>query len=479
MGIVTIVWSLAAGFSLALAVVAGSVGLERRNSTSQTIVLLGISLTVAAYIELFMMHSATPREYGEWLRWYHVPVFFAVLAQVLFIRLYLGTTRLWLMWTVVAMRLVVLIGNFVLNPNFNFSEISSLRRLRFVGQEISTLGMATTRPGWQWFSLLSVGLLMALLFDAAVQQWRVGGRDAKRRALTISLCIAIPLLCTLAFAQLIVFRIVQGPITNLPWFLGALLIMMFEMSRDYVSGRRSLAEAAELRRQLMQRERVSVLGQLSSALAHQLAQPLTASATNVAVALQQLDREKPDLNEVRAILVDIGSDSRRANEMIDSLRQLIKNQPIEMRPVRMQDIVQEATVLVQGEVIARRVALSVAIPPDLPRVLGDRVHLSQVLTNLLMNSLHAVQARPLDARRIAIEARTHSGEVEVAVRDSGPGIPDADFDKLFSPFFTTKPEGMGIGLALSRTIIEAHGGRLWADRTGTGGATFRFTLRQA
>jgi C4-dicarboxylate-specific signal transduction histidine kinase len=290
----------------------------------------------------------------------------------------------------------------------------------------------------------------------------------------------VPWLCTLVLGQLIVFRVIQGPITNLAWFLGAQLVMMFEMSRDYVSSRRALAEVADLRRHLMQRERVSVLGQLSSALAHQLAQPLTASAANVAVALQQLDKEEPDLKEVRAILVDIGSDSRRANEMIDSLRQLIKNQPIEMRPLRMEDIVQEAIVLVQGEFNARRIALTVTIPPDLPRVMGDRVHLSQVLTNLLMNSLHAVEARPPDARRIAVEARRHNDEVEVAVRDSGPGIPDADFDRLFGPFFTTKEHGMGIGLALSRTIIEAHGGRLWADRPTAGdGATFRFTLQQA
>jgi len=120
--------------------------------------------------------------------------------------------------------------------------------------------------------------------------------------------------------------------------------------------------------------------------------------------------------------------------------------------------------------------------PELPRVLGDRVHLSQVLLNLVVNSIHAVESRPIGESGIVIEAKADdaSGEVELAVRDSGPGIPDNLADEIFKPFFTTKSNGMGMGLALSRTIIEAHSGRLWTDRmTGQDGAVFRFTLKRA
>jgi signal transduction histidine kinase len=485
MGFVTILWSLAAGVSLTLAVVTGSVGLaERRDTASLTLCLLGVSVAACAYLELWMMKSATPAEYGEWLRWYHVPFFFALLAQILFIHYYLGTSRSWLMWTVVVMRLAVLVGNFAVHPNFNFSGIAELHHMRFLGEEISSIGLATTRPGSQSFSLASHVLMIAYIVDAAIGRWRLGGRDSRRKAVVITLCIVIPWLGTLVPGQLIMFGATRGPITNLPWFLGALFVMMFEMTRDYVVGRGALVDSAELQRQLLQIERVSVLDQLASSLAHQLAQPLSASAMNSVVALKHLEDEKPDREELRAILTDINTDSRRGAELISRMRELVKNHAIEMRPVRMEDVVQDAVSLIRPEAIAKRVTLSLLMQQNLPRVMGDRLHLSQVLINLLMNSIYAVQSRLPEARRVVVEARADeaSGRVELTVRDSGPGIPDGIVDKVFGPFFTTKPEGMGMGLALSRTIIEAHGGLLWMDRTNPlpqEGAVFRFTLQQA
>jgi signal transduction histidine kinase len=163
------------------------------------------------------------------------------------------------------------------------------------------------------------------------------------------------------------------------------------------------------------------------------------------------------------------------------MRRLFKRRAIEMKPLRVDDVMRDVAAMVRPEATSKRVLLDFLIPQSLPRVFGDRVHLSQVLLNLVVNSIHAVQSGPFDGRRIVVEARADDtkGQVEVTVRDSGPGIPDNIAGDIFKPFFTTKSEGMGMGLALARMIIEAHGGRLWIDhQPGHDGAIFRFTLRQ-
>lgn len=480
---VTILWSLCGTVAIALAAVCGWLGLtERQDRASLMLCFLGVAAAGSSYFELGSMHSATAAEYAELQRWSHVPIFLGFISLVLFVHYYLGTGRLWFLWMIILMRSVVLVVNFSVHPSFNFVSIDSLRRVSLLGEQVSVIAAAVPRTDWQMFATVSLFLVIAYLVDAAVRRWRKGGPDARRKVIAVTLGTALPLLSTIIYAHLVLYGVLKAPLTNLIWSLGALVVMAYELGRDVVVKRRAQLELIELREQLAQTERVSVLGQLASALAHELIQPLTATAANVGAARMELEREEPDLEELRAILDDVDRDDSRAVDIITRMRQFSQRRAIEMQPLAVEDLVQDVISLVHSEATNKSAVLALVMQPGLPRVLGDRVHLSQVLLNLLVNSIHAVESRPLDARGIVIEARADdaNGEIELAVRDSGPGIPGNLADEVFKPFFTTKSNGMGMGLALCRTIVEAHGGRLWTDRmTQQGGAVFRFTLKRA
>ena len=482
MDIVTVIWSLGAAVAIVLAAVSGIFWfVERRDAASLMLCILGVGVGASGYAELGLMLSTTPSEYGEWLRWYHPATYLALCGQVFFVRYYLGTGRWWLIWAFIFMRTVILTVNFSVRPNVTFSSIASLRKVSLLGEQVSTIGEAVQRTPWQWFAVTSLVLLILFLLDAAFQRWLTGGKDSRRKALAVVLGVAFPMVCTIVYTQLLAFGLVSGVLSNLPWFLGALLTMAYELGRDVTLNRRTRLEVAELRVQLAQVERATALGQLASTLAHELTQPLAANVLNAEVALNQLKDEKPDIEELCSIVADIHRDSRRGADIVARMRQFFKRRAIEMKPLDVEDVVHDVVSLLKAEATAKHVDLCLTMEPGLPRVIGDRVHVSQVLLNLLINSMHALQSRPRDARHIVVEAASHNArEVELTVRDSGPGIPDGKIDQIFEPFFSTEDEGIGMGLALSRTIVEAHGGRLWVDHVAPqDGAVFHFTLQQA
>jgi len=278
-------------------------------------------------------------------------------------------------------------------------------------------------------------------------------------------------------AQLVIWGLVHMPIMRSPAFLIMLAAITYELCRDIVASARIETEALRLRDELAHVARVGTLSQLSGSLAHELNQPLAAILRNTEAAQIMLRSDSPDLTELRAIVADIHSDDQRAGAIIERMRALLKRNSLELQTVSLQPLAQEVLALVRGDAAARHVALDCAMPDGLPPVMADRVQVSQVLLNLLVNGIDAVADSKGPARRVAIEARrTDERTVEVRVADSGHGIKPDMLSRLFEPFVTTKPKGMGIGLAVSRTIVEAHGGRLSAQNNQGSGATFRFTL---
>ena len=254
-------------------------------------------------------------------------------------------------------------------------------------------------------------------------------------------------------------------------------VLMRGVLLDITEQKRSEVEMQQLRGQLAHAGRVSMMGQLASALAHELNQPLGAILRNAEAAELFMQDAEPNLDEVRAIIADIRKDDQRAGEVIDRLRALLKRRDIETRALSVSTLLEEVRALTRADAAARGVKLTIQCEPKLPAIRGDRVHLQQVLINLIINAMDALgESRRGDGRVTASARYQAPGVIEIAVSDNGTGIPPDRLASVFDPFFTTKPHGMGMGLPISRTIIEAHGGTIVAANVEGGGASFRFTL---
>ena len=244
--------------------------------------------------------------------------------------------------------------------------------------------------------------------------------------------------------------------------------------------RHTEAEIQRQRTELAHVARVSTMGQLASALTHELNQPLGAILRNTEAAEVFLQSEQPDLEEVRAILADIRRDDKRAANVIDRMRSLYKRRNLALGSLDLRDLIEDTVTLARNDLGQRQIKLTLEIPPELPAARGDRVHLQQVLLNLILNGMDAMNAIPKPRRSLVVRAReTENGNLLVAVSDCGTGISPDNANHIFEPFFTTKSNGMGMGLAISRTIIEAHSGEIWMESSAMDGTTFTFILPPA
>jgi PAS domain S-box-containing protein len=235
-------------------------------------------------------------------------------------------------------------------------------------------------------------------------------------------------------------------------------------------------EAARQRDEIAHLARVAMLGELSGSLAHELNQPLAAILSNAQAAQRFLVRDPPELDKVQQILQDIVKSDKRAGQVITRLRSLFKKEEVRHAPVDVNDVVQEVLALMRSELLSRQVSASTELTNELPFVFGDRVQLQQVLLNLLVNACDAMAHAPPPRPLIVSTGRASGGNVVLSVADDGIGIAPEDLERIFEPFVSTKPLGMGLGLAVCRSIARAHGGRLWATNSPGGGATLTLEL---
>lgn len=249
------------------------------------------------------------------------------------------------------------------------------------------------------------------------------------------------------------------------------------IGRDITDLKVADMEVEQRRKEVTHLTRVAILGELSGALAHELNQPLTAILSNAQAAQRLLARTPSELAMVGEILDDIVTDDLRAGQVITRLRALLKKGEASFQPLDLNEVTTEVLGLARSELIDRHVTVGTRLTSGLPGTLGDRVQLQQVMLNLLLNACEAMGTRTSTERRLTVStALDGDGLLLTSIADRGSGIPPDAADRLFEPFFTTKPHGLGLGLSICRSIIAAHGGRLWADNNADGGATFTLAL---
>jgi signal transduction histidine kinase len=231
-------------------------------------------------------------------------------------------------------------------------------------------------------------------------------------------------------------------------------------------------DAEQLRANLTHASRVSTMGELVASISHELAQPITATTANAKASLRWLQRDPPDLTQVRKGTESIIEAGTFASEIINRLRSLYKKAPPKRELVAMNQVVGEMTGMLRSEASSHGVSIRTDLKDDLPMTLADRVQIQQVLMNLMLNGIEAMNGT---GGVLTVKSQLgEDGQIEISVNDTGPGLPVGKADQIFDAFFTTKPQGSGMGLAISKSIVESQGGRIWAN--GDGGATFHFTL---
>ncbi len=250
----------------------------------------------------------------------------------------------------------------------------------------------------------------------------------------------------------------------------ALLNQMDEQRRTEETLQATQAELARA-------ARIATIGELTASIAHEVNQPLAAVVANADACVAWLAREHPDLAEARAAAERATQGATRASEVIARIRSLITKATPEKSQVQINRVIEQTAILAEGQAARNQVAIELELLPDLPIVLGDTIQLQQVILNLVMNGIDAMTTVKDRPRTLTLRSESQDGgHIRVVVQDTGIGLTEEVKGRLFEPFFTTRSKGMGMGLSISRSIIEAHGGRLWAEANAFGGATFQFTL---
>ncbi len=476
MSLLTIAWS----FNAAVCVLLGSIHVlfwfrDRRLRVYLLSSLMAFSAGVSAMLELGLLLTESLDTYRFLILWGNVAIFMILVPMVWFVQSYFGTGRRWLAITITLLWILGILANFLSPHSLTFIEVSELKRLTTPWGEAFTVPLGTENP-WKLLADIASLLILVYVGDATVRLWRQGGQ---RTSLVIGGGIIFFILLAGIHTPLVDAGVIATPYMISFAFLAIIISMSYQLAVDTMHTTKYTQELQQSQHDMERLARANLLGELSSTIAHELNQPLSAIQSNAQAGRRLLASESLNLADIRDILDDIVRDDRRAADIVHRVRNFLQAGEVLREPLDINAVLQGAADLLDGEIIRQDVMLTLELGESLPPVLAGRTEIQQVAINLVLNALNALCDTRAGQRQIIVRTMRQGDNVAVAVSDNGRGIPEDDLPRMFEAFFTRKPDGLGMGLSISRRIIEACGGWIMAENVATGGAIFTFVLPTA
>jgi signal transduction histidine kinase len=441
---------------------------------------MGFSAAVSALLELAMLTTESLDTYSELLRWENLAIFMILIPMVWFVYHYFQTGRRWLAISITLLWSMGIVVNFISPGSLTFTHIVELKQLTAFWGEPFTIPVGEMNP-WKLLAEIASVLILLYFIDATVQLWR--WRQSKQTWI-VGGAIVFFILSAGIHTPLVDAGLVATPYMISFSFLAIVFALSFQVVMDAANASRYEQELQQTRRNLDQLFRANLLGECTTMLAHELNQPLTAILSNAQAARRYLASGTAELDEIHEILDDIVRDDKRASGIILRLRGLLQKEKIVRQHFDMNAAIREVVAMLNRDFREKNIKLSEQYALDLPDVYAGRIEIQQVMLNLLVNAAKAMDAMyeemseeiPEEKRKISIRTRFVDAKVLVEVQDFGAGISSEVRESLFNRFVSGSKDGLGMGLAICYRIIEAYGGRIWADNAESGGAVFSFSL---
>ncbi len=443
-----------------------------RGSYKLDYLIIAVMATAAGcnvILEMLLLLTTDVDQYIFTMNLDTIAIFIMVTSLLWFIHVYLRAGSRWLLGAIVLLWAITLISSFLSPGGVVFSELTAIGRAETFWGESFSHPIGIVHP-LKILSDIASLLILVFLTQATWHSWR---RDRHNRALVVGGSSVLFILLAGVHTPLVDMGLIRMPYMIGFAFLAIVAALTYQLLSEWL---KTQSELLQTRQDLERMTRAVVLGEVAAGLAHELNQPLSAVLSNAQAGRRILAKKNPDLVEIGEIFEDIIADDKRSGDVVHGLLAMLRNETVESVPVDIDSAIQFVARILRGEFSVHDVTVKIDVAPNIPLARGNKVQIQQVIMNLLMNAVHALDASPRSERYVRLSAADSDDGVRVSVLDHGPGIDEQLREQLFRPFVPSQNSGLGMGLAICRRIIERNNGQIWVERTGSSGTEVCFTL---